>query len=285
MEKTYRHIRERFYWKGMKQDIHDFVKRCEICEMQKLTRVKTKEPMVITDTPSEPFAKIAIDTVRPLLITTSGNQHILTMQCLQSKFCIALSIPKIKAITIANALARHFLAQYGVQRIILTDRGRSFQNKLLEELSRFFGFRLVTTTAHPPQSNGSLERSHALLADFIRNNASKSHWDRVILFAMQEYNTYVHSATRFTPYDVIYGRKARNSTKLVDEFPLQTYGSYVCDLVRNLINIRNVARGYIISAKHRIKEYYGRKARPQQLEVRMIVYVLKEPIKEKRSVL
>ena len=62
MEKTYRRIRERFYWKGMKQEIHDVVKRCEIFQMQKLTRVKTKEPMVITDTPSEPFAKIAIDT-------------------------------------------------------------------------------------------------------------------------------------------------------------------------------------------------------------------------------
>ena len=153
--------------------------------MQKLTRVKTKEPMVIT--PSEPFAKIAIDTVGPLPITTSGNQHILTMQCLLSKFCIAVS---------ADALARHFIAQYGVPTIILSDRGRSFQNKLLEELSKFFGFKLVTITAYHPQSYESLERSHALLDDFIRNHANdKSDCDRVIPFAMQEYNTSVHSAT------------------------------------------------------------------------------------------
>ena len=93
-----------------------------------------------------------------------------------------------------------------------------------------------------------LERSHALLADFIRNHASdESDWDGVIPFAMQEYNTSVHSTTGFTPYEFIYGRKARNPTKLADEFPLQTYGSYVCDLVRNLINIRNVARENIIS--------------------------------------
>ena len=54
---------------------------------------------------------------------------------------------------------------------------------------------------------------------------------------------------------------------------------YVCDLVRNLINIRNVARKNIISAKHRSKEYYDRKARPIHLEVGMVVYVLKEPRK------
>ena len=99
-------IREQFYWKGMKQEIHDFVKRWEICQMQKLTRIKIKEPMVISDTPSESFAKIAIDTVGPLPTTTSDNQHILTMQCLLSKFCIAVSIPNIKVITIDDVLAQ-----------------------------------------------------------------------------------------------------------------------------------------------------------------------------------
>ena len=110
MDKTYRRIRKRFYWKGIKQKIHDFVKRCEICQMRKLTCVKINEPMVIPDTLNEPFAKIAIDTVGPLPITTSGNQHILTMQCLLSKFFIAVSMPNIKVITIAEALARHLLA-------------------------------------------------------------------------------------------------------------------------------------------------------------------------------
>ena len=186
MGETYRRIREQFHWNGIKQEIYDFVKRCEICQTPKLTRVKTKESMMITDTPSGAFAKIAIDTVGPLTITTSGNQQILTMQSLLSKFCIAVSIPNIKAITIADALARHFIAQYGVPRIILSDRGRSCQNKLLEELSRFFGFKLITTTACHPKSNGSLERSHALLADVIRNRASdKSDWDRVTPFAMK----------------------------------------------------------------------------------------------------
>ena len=51
--------------------------------------------------------------------------------------------------------------------------------------------------------------------------------------------------------------------------------------MRNLINIRNVARESIISAQHRSKEYFDRKARPQHLEVGMVVYVLKEPRKGK----
>lgn len=96
MGKTYRRIRERYQWKGMKTDIHEYVRRCEKCQEQKLVRIKTREPMVITDTPSEVFYKVAIDTVGPLCKTTEGNMHILTMQCQFSKFCIAVLCAKYK---------------------------------------------------------------------------------------------------------------------------------------------------------------------------------------------
>ena len=71
---------------------------------------------------------------------------------------------------------------------------------------------------------------------------------------MQEYNTSVHSATGFTPYEVIYGRKARNPTKLADEFPLQTYGSYVCDLVKNLKEPRKGKLDRFYNGKFIIRE-------------------------------
>ena len=65
----------------------------------------------------------------------SGKLRILTMQFLLSEFGIGVSLPNIKAIAIADALARHFVDQYGIPRIVLSDRGRSFQIKLSEELS------------------------------------------------------------------------------------------------------------------------------------------------------
>ncbi|OXU16544.1 hypothetical protein TSAR_007828 [Trichomalopsis sarcophagae] len=168
----YRRIRERYQWKGIKEDVHNYVRRCEKCQEQKLVRIKTREPMVITDTPSEFFHKVAIDTVGPLCKTTEENMHILTMQCQFSKFCIAVPIPNIKAIIVADAFTRYLFAQHGVPRIILSDRGRSLKNKLLLELSEIYQFILNTTTAYHPQSNGSLEWSHSVLTDFLRNKAS-----------------------------------------------------------------------------------------------------------------
>ncbi|OXU17369.1 hypothetical protein TSAR_007674 [Trichomalopsis sarcophagae] len=221
MGKTYRRVREKYYWKGMKEDIQEFVRKCSTCQEQKLVRIKTREPMVITDTPSEVFHKVAIDTVGPLCKTTEGNLHILTMQCQFSKFCIAVPVPNIKAITIADALSRHLFAQYGVPRIILSDRGKSFQNKLLSELSEIYQFKLNTTTSYHPQSNGSLERNHAVLADILRNKAS-SKQDKVVPFAMHKYSTSVHASTCYTPFELVYGRPARTPNRLPDEYELAT---------------------------------------------------------------
>ena len=280
--KTYRRIREQYYWEGMRSDIENYIRRCRVCQEQKLVRVKSKEPMIITDTPTEVFSKIAIDTVGPLPTTTLGNKHILTMQCQLSKFCIAVPIPNTQAITIADALARYLIAAYGRPKIILSDNSRSFVNKILKELSEIFGFRLALTTAYHPQSNGSLERSHSMLNSFLRTKATdKTDWDKIVPFAMYEYNTSVHSATGFTPFEVVFGRQARSLNPLPDEFELETYSSYICDLMRCLREIQETARNNLIQAKIKSKTQYDKKARPQELQVGMLVYVLKEPRKGK----
>ena len=60
--KTYERIRENFYWPNMRVQIRKFVRECETCKLNKTIRVKTKLPMKITDTPSEAFEKIEMDT-------------------------------------------------------------------------------------------------------------------------------------------------------------------------------------------------------------------------------
>ena len=42
--------------------------------------------MILTDTPETAFDKIAMDIVGPLPITENGNQYILTIQDLLTKF-------------------------------------------------------------------------------------------------------------------------------------------------------------------------------------------------------
>jgi len=49
--KTYHQIRQKFYWNNIKSDIQSYINQCLQCQTKKLVRVKTKQAMLITDTP------------------------------------------------------------------------------------------------------------------------------------------------------------------------------------------------------------------------------------------
>ncbi|XP_053597516.1 uncharacterized protein LOC128668466 [Microplitis demolitor] len=232
--KTYRRIRERFYLPNMRDDITEFIRTCRSCQEQKLVRIKTKEPMIITDTPAEPFDKISIDTVGPLPQTPSGNMHILTVQDNLTKYCVAVPIPNIKAETIADALARRVIIQFGSPRVILSDQGRSFVD-----------------------------------------------WDKLVPFAMFSYNIAVHESTNFTHFGLIYGKRARIPSSFPPPDKIETYGTYLYDLVNRMDDMRHFAASNLIKSKHRSKRYYDAHLNPSTLNVGDQVYAIKEPRKGK----
>ena len=237
--------------------------------------------MVITDTPSQPFYKIAIDAVSPLPKTTKGNVFVLTMQCLFCKFCIAVPVVNIKAKTVAVAIAENLIAIHGVPKIILSDQGKSFRNKLLKSLSKIFNFDLKTTTAYHPQSNASLERSHAVLKAYLRTNAAHSDWDHLVPFAIMEYNSSPHRSTGFTPYEIAMGRNRRTPSSCIDEFEIDTYNGYAFDLATRLAEIRETALNALKNSKEKNKIYYDRKAKELNIKIGDKVYVNKLPRKNK----
>ena len=104
--KTYRRIRERFHWPNMREDIQDFIRICRSCQLQKLVRIKTRQPMIITDTPADAFDKVCLDLVGPLPTTPSGNKYVLTMQDQLTKFCVGVPIANKRASTVSDAFAQ-----------------------------------------------------------------------------------------------------------------------------------------------------------------------------------
>ena len=57
----------------MKVDIQKYIQGCLQCQLKKLIRVETKNPMVITGTPTTTFEKISMIIGGSLPETKSGN--------------------------------------------------------------------------------------------------------------------------------------------------------------------------------------------------------------------
>ena len=80
VSKTFNRVRQRYYWENLKDDIQRRIQQCLECQLKGLVRLKTKQPMVITDCPGTSMDKVSLDIVGPLPKTKDGHECILTMQ-------------------------------------------------------------------------------------------------------------------------------------------------------------------------------------------------------------
>ncbi|CAK9834497.1 Retrovirus-related Pol polyprotein from transposon 412 [Anthophora retusa] len=282
--KTYRRIREKYYWPQMKTDVTNFVTSCRECQRNKLTRVKTRNPMVLTDTPGQAFDKIALDVVGPLPTTPSDHQYILTMQDLLTKYSIAVPLKTTSAAETADALVDHLICKFGTPKAILTDRGTNFVNALMRAVTRRFRIQHMKTTAFHPQTNGSLERSHLVLTEYLKQYINnKNDWNNWLQCAMFSYNTSVHEGTLYTPHELIFGHKARVPSAFSYETPVEdeTYASYLQKLETKLTESRAIAAANLNIAKQKSKRYYDRKLNTKEFSEGDLVYLLREPTKGK----
>ena len=283
--KTYQRI-QHYYYENMKKKIQDYVRTCKECQLKKLTRIKTKQPMVLTDTPGKAFDKISMDIVGPLPKTLKGNEYILTIQDLLTKYSIGIPMEGISSAEIADVFVKRFICRFGLPRAILTDQGANFTSLLMKKVAKRFRIKRYTTSAYHPQSNGSIERSHHVLTEYLKLYIENSrNWDEWVELAIFSYNTSVHEGMKFSPHELVFGNLAREpiSEIIIEENMEPTYTEYLRDLFDKIDTVQQMARENLIKSKLRSKKYYDRRINPQNFKIEDQVYLLNEPTKGKFS--
>lgn len=278
--KTFRRIRDRYYWPRMKFAVEEFIKNCRNCQLKKLVRRKVRQPMVLTDTPDTAFDKISMDIMGPLSATANDNSYILTIQDLLTKYSLAIPLKHAGAVDVAEALTNEFICIYGAPKALLTDQGTHFINSLLRAIARKFKISHFTTTAYRPQANGSVERSHHVLWEYLKLIATgNKDWDAYLKTACFSYNTSVHEGTNYTPYELVFGKSARLPTS--DPHPEDTknesYDEYLTNLYNRLRDVQVAAKINLRAAKERSKKYYDKRMNPYNFKLGDKVLLLKEP--------
>jgi hypothetical protein len=270
MNKTYIAIEIRFSWPNMKKEIEEYVKRCKSCQMNKLLSPKGRAPMEITTTAEHPFEKCSLDIVGPLPETEKGNKYILTFQDDLSKLVMGIPIPQQDAETTAREFVINLILKMGTPKQILTDQGANFLSEIFKNVCKLLRIKKLRTTAFRPESNGGLERSHRVLAEYLRHyiNQDQTNWDEWVPYAMYVYNTTVHTATGYTPFELVYSfQSILPSTLQETPNPQYNYDSYIVELKSRLQTAHEVARKKLVDKKQKSKEYYDNKAEEFKLHV------------------
>lgn len=286
MNRTYKAIKDNHSWTNMKQEIEEYVKQCKSCQMNKTLGPRGKAPMEITTTASRPFEKCCIDIVGPLTETQSGNKYILTFQDELSKFLAAVPIPKQDAETVAKAFVTHVILKVGTPEKLLTDQGSNFLSDVFKNTCKLLRIKKLQTTAFHPESNGSLERSHRVLKEYLRHyiKEDQSNWDEWVPYAVYVYNTSTHTATGYTPFELVYGFKASMPSILQAQPMTQyNYDDFVAELRGRLQTAHQVARERLIQAKATSKEHYDQNANNFSFKAGDKVLLYDETVRRGRS--
>ena len=92
---------------------------------------------------------------------------------------------------------------------MLSDNGGAYRSALMTATRAKFGVEARFTSPYHPQSNGLCERTNGVITNVVAKivgAGKEAEWAEHLALAVFDYNTKPHSATRRTPYEVVYGR-------------------------------------------------------------------------------
>ena len=77
------------------------------------------------------------------------------------------AIPDKTAVTVARSFFENWICRHGVPRIIISDRGKEFLNKVMVDLCDFMGITHTATSSYHPQSNSQAETYNKTMIRYL----------------------------------------------------------------------------------------------------------------------
>ena len=264
INKTYEKIIRHFYWPGVQKTMAEFCKTCHTCQLVgKPNQVIPKAPLKPIPAFEEPFSRIMIDCVGPLPKTKRGNQYLLTIMCVSTRFPEAIPLQNIKAKTIVQALTK-FFTLVGLPKSIQSDQGSNFMSGLFQQVMHELGIKQYNLSAYHPESQGALERFHQTLKQMIKTYSfeTEKDWDDGVHFLLFAARESVQESLGFSPFELVFGHTVRGPLKLLKEKLLTDDGGslnllqYVTDFRTKLTKACDLARKNLKIAQNRMKHSY-----------------------------
>lgn len=131
--------RQRYWWPHQQRDVVNFCTRCDTCASFKCQRYN-RAPLtnITTGFPNE---IVGVDIIGPLPISDVGNRYILVMVDLFTKWCEAVPLVEMDAVTVANAIFREWIARWGAPLQLHSDQGANFESNVVQSLCDMFGIK------------------------------------------------------------------------------------------------------------------------------------------------
>lgn len=266
--KVYERIINSFYICNLTEKLKDYLKHCLQCQINQTRRHKPYGSLQPILSPPIPFHTLTIDFILAL------PQSILGLDCLMSvtcKFSKRVSLIPGKNTWSAGEwssalLERLEIADWGLPKVIISDRDKKFLSQLWEGLFCKLGVKLLYFTAYHPQTDGQSERTNQTVEIAFRfllaTLENPADWPTCVSSFQSMVNNSQAASTNKTPNKVVYGFTPLRATDLISK-GAETTGHKVMPAKI----AHSEAADAIAFAQLTAKKAYDRKHQPIQMTV------------------
>jgi len=278
-DKTMSRLRMKYWWPGQVDDVDKFIKQCVTCQGSKDPKNFKRQhaPQVAWETPDQPNIRVHADLFGPLKTSGKGNKFVLVITDAFSKYTVVVAIPNKEAETVSEAIFQHWIVRFSCPKMIVTDNGKEFANKIADKLYKRLGIEHRKTSVCHPQTNSAAESFNRTVIKYMKRILENDSldWEPWLGPLMISYNTQVHRATRVSPYFLTYGMDPRLPFFDLDNPRVPYNDDWAEDVFLRAREAWRQARINIEAMSEKQQEYAKETEKERQLEVGQMVFVLR----------
>jgi transposase InsO family protein len=267
--KTYIKISTSYFWPKMMQDIQRHQNYCLRCQQRKKSTNK-RTPLAPLPIPERPNLRIHADLFGPMITADSTKKFVLCITDAFTKYAVVTAIASKDAETVADAIYRDWFSKFGIPAQIHTDGGKEFINKLSAELFQLLNVSHTKTSPAHPQCNAQVEVFNKTVKKFLQSFVDDTtlNWETFLPALAISYNTSYHSTIATTPFELLFGEKARLPSFPNEDIQKIHYGETTAAERFNLLQkLRQKAHQFATKNGEKTKIFFDRNTSAHQFKV------------------
>ncbi|KAG8485858.1 hypothetical protein CXB51_019213 [Gossypium anomalum] len=205
--KTLAMLQEHFFWPRMKRNVEKICSRCLVCKKAK-SKVNPHGLYMPLPIPEGPWIDLSMDFILGLPRTRTEKDSIFVVVDRFSKMSHFIACSKTDdAVNIANLFFKEVVRLHGISKMIVSDRDVKFLSHFWRTLWSKLGTKLLFSMTCHPQMDGQTEVVNRVISTLLRAIIRKNlkSWEECLPHIEFAYNRTVHSATKFSPFEIVYG--------------------------------------------------------------------------------